>query len=430
MKNGRLSEKVAIVSSASKGIGAGIALAMGREGAAVVVNYSSSEAAAKKVAGITGRNSGIEFSAARRDFVKTVGIVAGVSLLPSSFTRVQAAEKEASHGDGTSQAQKALKIVMVPKFTGTPYFAATEKGAKEAVAELKAKDVAIDFLYTGPAAANSDEQVRMVDDLVAQKPDAIIIAPMNPEAMVPMARKAKTSGIKVVTYDADVADPTARQWFVNQATFTEAGAALVEVVAEQAGTSARFAVVSSDPSGFSQNSWITAMKERMKAKYPKMQLVDISYGQGKPAESFTATQDLINKYRDRLDAIVAPTVVALPKVAEAIEQAGLAGKIVVTGMATPNQMREFVKRGTVKTFVLWNPVDLGYLAVYAAQASVAGALKDDVTQARVPTGRLGTRDALASLDDITAKGPLTLKNVIVLGNPCRFTKDNIDQFNF
>ena len=106
------------------------------------------------------------------------------------------------------------------------------------MAELKGKDVAIDFLYTGPAAANSDEQVRMVDDLLAQKPDAIIIAPMNPEAIVPMARKAKTSGIKVVTYDADVADPTARQWFVNQATFTEAGAALVDVVAEQAGTSA------------------------------------------------------------------------------------------------------------------------------------------------------------------------------------------------
>ena len=71
-----------------------------------------------KVAGITGRS--IEFSGARRDFVKTVGIVAGGSLLPSSFTRVQAAGKEASHGDGPSQAQRALKIVMVPKFTGTP----------------------------------------------------------------------------------------------------------------------------------------------------------------------------------------------------------------------------------------------------------------------------------------------------------------------
>ena len=49
MKTGRLSGKVAIVTGASKGIGAGIALALGREGAAVAVNYSSSEPAARKV---------------------------------------------------------------------------------------------------------------------------------------------------------------------------------------------------------------------------------------------------------------------------------------------------------------------------------------------------------------------------------------------
>src|SRR5713226_5634459 len=158
--------------------------------------------------------------------LKTAGIVTGARLLPSSFTDLQSKGKETFQNAGPSQAQRALKIVMVPKFTGTAYFAATEKGAKEAVAELKGKGVAIDLLYRGPTVANSDEQIRMVDDLVAQKPDAIIIAPTNPEAMVPVAKKAKASGIKVITYDADVADRTARQWFVNQGTFTQAGAAL------------------------------------------------------------------------------------------------------------------------------------------------------------------------------------------------------------
>src|SRR5260370_22161623 len=90
---------------------------------------------------------------------------------------------------GPSQAQKALKIVMVPKFTGTAYFAATEKGAKEAVAELKGKGVDIDFLYRGPSVANTDEQIRMIDDLVTQKPDAIIIAASDAGAMVPVAKE-------------------------------------------------------------------------------------------------------------------------------------------------------------------------------------------------------------------------------------------------
>src|SRR5436309_677554 len=208
---------------------------------------------------------------------------------------------------GPGQAQKALKIFMIPKFTGAAYFAATEKGAKDAVAEMKA---------------------------------------------------------------------------------------------------------------------------RVAKKYPAMKLVDIRYGLDKPAESFSVAQDLINKYRGQLDAIIAPTSVALPKVAEAAEQAGLAGKIVVTGLSTPNDMREFVKKGTVKTVVLWNPVDLGYLAVYVAHATITGTLKEGMAKQSVRAGRLGTREATAQLNDITAKGPLTLRNVILLGAPFRFTKENIDRFNF
>jgi ABC-type sugar transport system substrate-binding protein len=328
-----------------------------------------------------------------------------------------------------ARAQRPLKVFMVPKFTGAAYFAATEKGAKEAVAELKGRGVSVDFLYTGPSVANTDEEIRMIDDLIAQKPSALIISANDAEALVPVAKKAKAAGIKVITYDADVADPAARHWFVNQATFTGVGRALIDVVAEQAGKNARFAIVSADPGAFNQNSWIEAMKARVKAAYPNMKLVDIRYGYDKPAESFSVAQDLINKFRGQLDAIIAPTSVALPKVAEAVEQAGLKGKIVVTGLSTPNDMREFVKKGTVKTVVLWNPVDLGYLAVYVAQASVAGTLKDTGKQS-VKAGRLGSRDALPELKDITAKGPLTLKNVIVLGPPFRFTRENIDKFNF
>src|SRR6266478_4999451 len=108
--------------------------------------------------------------------ISAIGLVVGTSIFaPPSMLR--------GGQNMHCQEQKTLKIFMVPKFTGAAYFAATEKGAKEAVAELKGKGkgVAIDFLYTGPVAANSDEQVRMIDDLLAQHPDVIIIAPANPE---------------------------------------------------------------------------------------------------------------------------------------------------------------------------------------------------------------------------------------------------------
>ena len=75
-------------------------------------------------------------------------------------------------------------------------------------------------------------------------------------------------------------------------------------------------------------------------------------------------------------------------------------------------MREYVKDGTVKTVLLWNPVDLGYLTVYAAKK-----LHDEgALPLEFEAGRLGT---------IKRNG-----QEILLGPPMRFTKENIDKFNF
>ena len=58
MASGKLGGKVAVVTGASKGIGAGIAIALGAEGAAVVVNYSSDKAGADRVVGEIKGNGG------------------------------------------------------------------------------------------------------------------------------------------------------------------------------------------------------------------------------------------------------------------------------------------------------------------------------------------------------------------------------------
>jgi 3-oxoacyl-[acyl-carrier protein] reductase len=55
---GKLKDQVAVVTGASKGIGAGIAKALAAEGASVVVNYSSSRAAADKVVAEIAKNGG------------------------------------------------------------------------------------------------------------------------------------------------------------------------------------------------------------------------------------------------------------------------------------------------------------------------------------------------------------------------------------
>ena len=44
----------------------------------------------------------------------------------------------------------------------------------------------------------------------------------------------------------------------------------------------------------------------------------------------------------------------------------------LTGLGLPSQMKPYVLDGTVESFELWNPNDLGYLAGYAAAGLASG----------------------------------------------------------
>src|SRR3989442_16029839 len=120
----------------------------------------------------------IEAGFSRRDLLK-MGLLTAAGYLVAKGGLSARADEQTQMGGGQSM------IFMVPKFTGAAYFAATEKGAKEAVAELKGKGVAIDFLYTGPSVANTDEHIRMIDDLVAQKQMPSSSRPITPTRWCP-----------------------------------------------------------------------------------------------------------------------------------------------------------------------------------------------------------------------------------------------------
>ncbi|MEO2032323.1 MAG: substrate-binding domain-containing protein [Planctomycetaceae bacterium] len=129
--------------------------------------------------------------------------------------------------------------------------------------------------------------------------------------------------------------------------------------------------------------------------------------------TFQDSQDLIKKFPN-LKGIFGISSVSFPGAAEAVKQAGKTGEILVTGLSTPKDMQPYVKGGEVKTVVLWNTLDLGYLTVYAAAAIRSGKLKPGATE--FTAGRLGKKQISG--------------DQILLGDVLLFTKDNIDQFDF
>ena len=311
-----------------------------------------------------------------------------------------------SGGGGTS----SLNIAFLPKAVNNPYFDTAANGGKSAASELKGT-----FKQVGPSSASASEQVTWINTLTEQHVSAIVVSANDPNALAPALKQAMSQGIKVVSYDSDVA-PDARQVFVNQANTEDIGRIEVQILGKQLNYSGQIAILSAASTATNQNTWIGFMKDELsKPQYKGMSLVKVAYGNDDDQTSFNDTLALMQAYPN-LKGIISPTTVGIAAAARAIESVGKGGKVALTGLGTPNQMRKYVKDGTVQGFALWDPGQLGYLAYYAADALITGKITGKQGDS-FTAGKLGTKTVGAN-------------GVVLLGPPTVFNKDNIDQFNF
>lgn len=311
-------------------------------------------------------------------------------------------------GDSSAKIKEGLKVVSMPKQLGNPYEEVEHKGVTAALAELKGTNRVV-----GPTDAGASSQVPLINSEVQKKPDALIIAGNDPDAVAPALKQAAQRGVKVVSMDSDVAKD-ARTVFINQAESEEIGRSEVKILAEQIGEEGEVAILSATANATNQNAWIEFMKDELK-QYPKMKLVKTAYGDDDDQKSFQETQGLLQAYPN-LKGIISPTTVGISAAARYISKSKYKGKVALTGLGTPNQMRKFVEDGTVKEFALWNPEDVGYLAGYAAAALASGQI----------SGKEGETFKSGKLEDHT----IGKEGEVILGPPTRFNTDNIDDFDF
>jgi rhamnose transport system substrate-binding protein len=306
--------------------------------------------------------------------------------------------------------KEGLKMAFLPKQLNNPYSDIETGGGQAALEELKGE-----YKLVGPNDASASSQVSYINTLVQQRQDVIAIAANDPNAVCPSLQRARSEGIKVVAFDSDAAEDC-RDVFINQATTQGIGDKLVEIASQLAGGSGEIAILSATPNATNQNAWIDVMKANLaKPENSGLKLVKIAYGNDDDLKSFQETQGLLLSYPN-LKVIVSPTTVGISAAARYIGSSNFKGKVALTGLGTPNQMREFVKDGTVTRFALWNPADIGYLAAQAGVALKSGRI----------TGAKGEKFTAGKLGEYT----IGESGEIVLGPPTVFDIANIDQFNF
>ena len=210
--------------------------------------------------------------------------------------------------------------------------------------------------------------------------------------------------------------------------FSKVGKQMLDSMYDQIGGKGKFAIISATTDAPAQRTFIEepgGVKDLLKTdpKYKDLELVDLVYGDDVPQKSLTECESLLAKYPD-LNAIMAPTTVAVAAAAQCVESAGVypggpnakGTGVTVYGLGTPNQMAPFLKSGVVKGVDLWDPASMGITTVYLAKGLKDGTIK------------LGEGNTF----EVPGLGTMTFgpNNLVNVGAFQSFTKDNVDQFNF
>ncbi|MGN5381553.1 rhamnose ABC transporter substrate-binding protein [Streptomyces lasalocidi] len=316
----------------------------------------------------------------------------------------------AGTADPDAATKKGLTVGFLPKQVNNPYFTTADKGGEKALAELGSA-----YKEVGPSSATDTAgQVSYVNTLTQQQVNAIAVSAQDPGALCTALKQAMGNGIKVVTYDSDT-NPGCRDAFVSQASAEDLGRTEVQLLARQIGYKGEIAILSAAQTATNQNTWIGYMKDELKdPKYKDVKLVKIAYGDDDAQQSFQQTQGLLQEHPD-LKGIISPTTVGIKAAAQYLSGSKYKGTVRLTGLGTPDDMRTYVKNGTVDAFELWDPAALGDLAARAAVALASGQI----------TGKEGSPSRPSATTYTLGKD-----GVITLGRPTVFDAENIDTFNF
>ena len=338
---------------------------------------------------------------------RRVSALAAVTLV-ASLALTACGSDDSESGSGGGGGGDDVSVTFIPKNLGNPYFDTSNAGGEEAIEEFGGS-----YEQVGPAEGSPDGQVQYINTATQQARNALVISANDPDALCDAINEAQDADISIVTFDADT-NPDCRDIFVNQADAAGIAKSQVDLIAEQIGDAGEIAFLSAAANATNQNEWIKLMEQEIAANHPDIKVVDTVYGDDDDQKSFDATAALLQSHPN-LKGIISPTTVGIAAAARYLSTSDAKGKVKLTGLGTPNQMREYVKDGTVEAFALWNPNDLGYLAAWTAKALVDGDIEGEGDT--FEAGRLGEYTVGAD-------------NVVLLGDPFVFNAENIDDFDF
>lgn len=272
----------------------------------------------------------------------------------------------ACHKSEQKPARTKPTIALVMKSLANEFFSTMADGArKHQAAHAGEYDLIINGIKNETDLA---EQVNLVEQMIARRVNAIVIAPADSKALVTVLKRAKDAGILVVNIDNKLDAAVLKQEgltipFVGPD--NRAGAAKVgEALAKQLKRGDKVAIIEGIPTAFNGQQRRLGFEDAMKAA--GMDIVTVQSGDWEMDKANNVAASILSEHPDLRAILCANDNMALGAVA-AIQAAGKTGKVLVVGFDNIGAIRPMLADGRVAATA---DQHADQLAVYGIEAAL------------------------------------------------------------
>jgi ribose transport system substrate-binding protein len=251
------------------------------------------------------------------------------------------------------------EVAVIVKTSNSNYWQNVKRGAEAAIRATPGYALS----FQGPASESAiADQVSMVENAVNRKVAGIVLAPSDPDALVPAIRKAWEARIPVVIIDSVIADAGKRYYQSFIATDNRsAGEQSARALISRIGTTGTIAVMSYVAGSGSEVRRVGGFMDYI-GKHSQLKVVGTYYSQSQMATAMDQTMDVLAAHPDLKGIFGAnePTAVGMGR---ALAQSGRAGKVVGVGFDGNADLRAFVQSGVLYATTVQDCYSMGTAGV-------------------------------------------------------------------
>ena len=258
-------------------------------------------------------------------------------------------------------ADKQITIAFVMGAESDPFFQAMKVGA-----EAEAKAEGVKLIWQGDASHyDVATEVPIVENVIAQKPDGLVLIPTDPDGLQAANDKAIDAGIAVANVDTHVTDLSRVVTFItgdNADGGAKAADAIATKIGYTDGETYEVVVGLTSATATTNVARLEGFKAAVAAKYPGIVIKDVAYSASNPQTASSNVNNWLTKYPN-LKGIFAIDGTNASGAAAALQAKNLTGKIALVGYDAYPANVDLIKAGVFTALIAQDPAAEARLAI-------------------------------------------------------------------